>query len=47
MCFMVWDADLFKADLECSGKELRGESVGNRGGGEEEDTLLFCGKTSF
>lgn len=44
---MVWDADLLKADLECSGKELRGKPVDIREGGEKEDTFLFSGKTSF
>lgn len=39
---MVWDADLLKADLECSGKELRGKTVDIReGGGEGRHFPLF------
>lgn len=38
---MVWDADLLKADLWCSGEELREKPVDIREGGEEEDTFLW------
>lgn len=27
MCFVVWDNVLLKADLKCSGRELRGKPV--------------------
>lgn len=45
---MVWDADLLKADLECSGRELRGKPVDIReGGGEGRRFPLFWKKQLF